>query len=704
MASFYAASASLAPLAALRAPLDRHPRYKLSLSSLNSSYGGLRLSAAPTSAAARGSRRPPSPTPLRVPSASASSSSGTSGADRGASVLRDALTIFGSSKSAATAAAAAAAATAAAEGKGSVSAAAQGVPFDLRLAVLLGGFAFEAYSTPTGSDKLSDVDGRQCSALFTSTPFALELFQGQLSVRAITAMGNVKALHAELALVTSAGKPATWNGIAHTTVKAQDPKNPSWPEQLQLLVPRAAASDTLLQITLHSTDDSDDHADDHNCVVGTATIALTDLIKDTRIRDVVAKVTRDGKPTGNVSMEVDYASFSGPSDSFEPLPILQRLLTTPLPTSAFQPSAALSRGSTVKNKATAAATATAAAAATPSAAAPAAAAAAAAGQVSAVKTGEDAKAEAEAAAYGLSLADQRAVEALFATGANNVTLAAWENLSRAAAGGQPEFFKSAFESVCFLSSGESDTQVGVWRDKDPRRKRVVVSFRGTEVVNAAMLKDGQAGQKIKDALTDLRLHKENFDSDLTEEDNKMDIKVHDGFLGGYKSVKPRLLLLLKAILASSTEKYHIMVTGHSLGGALSTLFTYDLAQSDLKKQHGFTLSLYNFGSPRVGNHAFAARFNQLVGDSWRIANDHDIVPRVPYVFYKHVATGVVLRPDSQKLDKDALLKKRLDTITTVSFLSEQPKLLFDGAGASKHSQPAYFLSLLKQVRFNLNRK
>ncbi|CAI5934642.1 unnamed protein product [Closterium sp. NIES-64] len=674
---------------------------------LTSSYGGLRLSAAPTSAAARGSRRPPSPTLLRGPSASASSSSGTSGADRGASVLKDALTIFGSSKSAAAAAAAEKGpparkgeATAAGVATGvAAGIAAQGVPFDLRLAVLLGGFAFEAYSTPTGSDKLSDVDGRQCSALFTSTPFSHELFQGQLSVRAITATGNIKALHAELALVTSAGKAATWNGVAHTTVKAQDQKKPSWPEQLQLLVPRAAASDTLLQITFHSKDDDND-SDEDDCVVGTATIALTDLIKDTRIRDVVAKVTRDGKPTGNVTMEVDYASFSGPSDSFEPLPILQRLLTTPLPASAFQPSATLSRGSTVKNNATAAATATAAAAAAAAAAGQVSAAAvpaatATAGQVAAVKTGEDSKTEAEAAAYGLSLQDQRAVEALFATGANNVTLAAWENLSRAAAGGQPEFFKSAFESVCFLSSGESDTQVGVWRDKDPRRKRLVVSFRGTEVVNAAMLKDGQAGQKIKDALTDLRLYKENFDSDLTDEDNKMDIKVHDGFLDGYKSVKPRLLLLLKAILASSSEKYHIMVTGHSLGGALSTLFTYDLAQSDLKKQHGFTLSLYNFGSPRVGNHAFAARFNQLVGDSWRIANDHDIVPRVPYVFYKHVATGVVLRPDSQKLEKDALLKKRLDTITTVSFLSEQPKLLFDGAGASKHSQPAYFLSLLK---------
>ncbi|CAI5937264.1 unnamed protein product [Closterium sp. NIES-65] len=241
---------------------------------------------------------------------------------------------------------------------------------------------------------------------------------------------------------------------------------------------------------------------------------------------------------------------------------------------------------------------------------------------------------------------------------------------------------------------------------------------------------------------------------------------------------------LGGALLQQRFSYHIMVTGHSLGGALSTLFTYDLAQSDLKKQHGFTLSLYNFGSPRVGNHAFAARFNQLVGDSWRIANDHDIVPRVPYVLYKHVATGVVLRPDSQKLEKVGgsgvsstavrawvcwcrmcltcststwprgwyfaptrrnwkwwvgavnRVANDHDIVPRVSYVfykhvatgvvvrpdsqkldkhvatgvvvwpdsqkldkvgdrSEQPKLLFDGAGASKHSQPAYFLSLLK---------
>ncbi|CAI5522384.1 unnamed protein product, partial [Closterium sp. Naga37s-1] len=256
--------------------------------SLTSSYGGLRLSAAPRSAVARGSR-PPRATPLRGSSASASSSDRGASAGDGAPLRQNALTNFSPLT------------TGVATGK-----AAQCVPVDLRLAVLLGGFAFEAYSTPEqGSDKLSDKDGQGCKARFTSTPFAHELFQGQLSVRALKATGNIMARHAELALVTSAGKPATWNGVACTS-KAENLTNPSWPEQLQLLVPRASPSDTLLQINLHYWNADNDDDDTNDYVVGTATIALTDLIKgsNTQIPEVVGlTLTHDGKKTGSVSME-----------------------------------------------------------------------------------------------------------------------------------------------------------------------------------------------------------------------------------------------------------------------------------------------------------------------------------------------------------------------------------------------------------------
>lgn len=39
--------------------------------------------------------------------------------------------------------------------------------------------------------------------------------------------------------------------------------------------------------------------------------------------------------------------------------------------------------------------------------------------------------------------------------------------------------------------------------------------------------------------------------------------------------------------------------------------------------------MVNFGSPRVGNKAFAQEFNQLVPDAWRVVNRNDAVCTVP---------------------------------------------------------------------------
>lgn len=45
------------------------------------------------------------------------------------------------------------------------------------------------------------------------------------------------------------------------------------------------------------------------------------------------------------------------------------------------------------------------------------------------------------------------------------------------------------------------------------------------------------------------------------------------------------------------QDWHVLFTGHSLGGALATLATLDL-----KRRHpGTKVTMYNYGSPRVGN-------------------------------------------------------------------------------------------------------
>jgi kumamolisin len=72
----------------------------------------------------------------------------------------------------------------------------------------------------------------------------------------------------------------------------------------------------------------------------------------------------------------------------------------------------------------------------------------------------------------------------------------------------------------------------------------------------------------------------------------------------------------------------ITATGHSLGAALATLYTMDNGRNDQVSNP----LLCTFGSPRVGDSAFVASFNNLGLTSWRIANVPDIVPYLPPAF------------------------------------------------------------------------
>jgi hypothetical protein len=80
-----------------------------------------------------------------------------------------------------------------------------------------------------------------------------------------------------------------------------------------------------------------------------------------------------------------------------------------------------------------------------------------------------------------------------------------------------------------------------------------------------------------------------------------------------------------------------VVTGHSLGSALSTLFVMENAD---KKKFDITTSC-TFASPKVGTKAFVQAFDALPITSWRIVNTADIVPKLPLTLepfcdYQHV--------------------------------------------------------------------
>ncbi|MCM3619606.1 lipase family protein [Sutcliffiella horikoshii] len=97
--------------------------------------------------------------------------------------------------------------------------------------------------------------------------------------------------------------------------------------------------------------------------------------------------------------------------------------------------------------------------------------------------------------------------------------------------------------------------------------------------------------------------------------------VHSGFLSVYESIRGELFSILDQVDTSKT----IFITGHSLGGALATLFSLDCALNSKCE----SVIMYSFGAPRVGDEAFAKLYNETVPASIRFVNLADLVPFVP---------------------------------------------------------------------------
>jgi triacylglycerol lipase len=122
--------------------------------------------------------------------------------------------------------------------------------------------------------------------------------------------------------------------------------------------------------------------------------------------------------------------------------------------------------------------------------------------------------------------------------------------------------------------------------------------------------------------------------------------VHEGFSAYYQglqyfhqpTVAPPIQspVSLSKVLANAKS---VIVTGHSLGAALGTLLTLDIALN-IAPKIACTVSSYNFGSPVVGDPVFANFFNGQVGEgkqisaNYRVANGMDVIPNLPSsVFY-----------------------------------------------------------------------
>jgi hypothetical protein len=115
----------------------------------------------------------------------------------------------------------------------------------------------------------------------------------------------------------------------------------------------------------------------------------------------------------------------------------------------------------------------------------------------------------------------------------------------------------------------------------------------------------------------------------------------DGFTCMYKSLRigsgsgPALTAALATLPypRAVSAVTPVTICGHSLGGALATLLTLDVAANTMFK----SVASYTYASPRAGDPTFAALYNKMVPNSCRIANRVDIVPKLPLPpLYGHV--------------------------------------------------------------------
>jgi hypothetical protein len=167
-----------------------------------------------------------------------------------------------------------------------------------------------------------------------------------------------------------------------------------------------------------------------------------------------------------------------------------------------------------------------------------------------------------------------------------------------------------FDTPTLFGDAKTGTQgFGTHRAKD---NTLVLSFRGTEP------------NRFSDIATDLK-----FSLDAWQAGGK----VHHGFAEAAKGIQGQV----DAYLSKFTKLSMVLLTGHSLGAAIATLYASLLAQQTANKD--VAIEAVVIGSPRVGDASFAKTLKGVT--IHRIVNCCDVITHLPPADSTLISAGYV---------------------------------------------------------------
>ena len=180
---------------------------------------------------------------------------------------------------------------------------------------------------------------------------------------------------------------------------------------------------------------------------------------------------------------------------------------------------------------------------------------------------------------------------------------------------------AALENAGFYNfqarSTSTDTQAIIAVKEFQGKRIIAIIFRGTS--------------NFADVMSDLDILGAQFNSSSSE------IKVHKGFLdatNSFKDIESSIPVYggktLDTVISEQNSDDIYFIAGHSLGGAIATLYSAQLRDRNIPAMNIIT---YTFGSPAVGNDKFVDNYNDL--HLHRIRNLYDPIPYSAYLVSKY---------------------------------------------------------------------